>query len=73
MRWRSANSQVHETTLGTLDGSRTSWQLSAPTPLATALPLNGLGQSVTAQIVFDPEDWGGYWTIYDVYVDPRMR
>jgi hypothetical protein len=28
---------------------------------------------VSAQLVFDPEDFGGSWTVDDIYIDPYKR
>lgn len=74
LRWIESTGKVNETTVGSFDGSKfTAW---APTPsvmLAQALPMWNSSQSVTAQIVLDPEDAGGNWQIDNVYVDPYRR
>ena len=74
LRWKESSGQVNETTVGSLSGSSFgSW---APTPslaLASTLPLWQTGQTVTAQIVLDPEDYGGSWAIDDIYIDPYKR
>jgi hypothetical protein len=75
LRWKDSGGNVNETTVGSLSGSNgySSW---APTPslaLATTLPLWQSGQSVTAQLVLDPEDYGGSWAVDDFYIDPYKR
>jgi hypothetical protein len=75
LRWKDSGGNVNETVVGSLSGSNgfTSW---APTPslsLASTLPLWQSGQSVTAQIVLDPEDYGGAWAVDDIYIDPYKR
>jgi hypothetical protein len=71
LRWTGSDGVSHDTTVASLDGGGyTSW---APTPalaLATTLPLWQSGQTVSAKLFFDPEDYGGAWAIDDVYVDP---
>jgi hypothetical protein len=41
--------------------------------LSSVLGLWSDDQTVNAQIVLDPEDYGGAWAIDDVYVDPYVR
>jgi hypothetical protein len=72
LRWREANGVTNETVVGTV-GSGTSWQPSAALSLSRALPLWNLNQTVSVQLVFDPENYGGSWAIDDVYVDPYAR
>jgi hypothetical protein len=74
LRWKEANGQVNETTVGSLSGSSYgSWTPTPSLSLASTLPLWQSGQSVTAQIVLDPEDYGGSWAIDDIYIDPYRR
>jgi hypothetical protein len=72
LRWREASGITNETVVGTVD-SGTSWQPSAALSLSRALPLWNLNQTVSVQLVFDPENYGGSWAIDDVYVDPYAR
>lgn len=72
LRWTGADGVSHDTTVGSVNGTG-AWQPTPIFPLASVLPLWQSGQTLTARLVFDPEDWGGAWAIDDVYVDPRMR
>jgi hypothetical protein len=72
LRWRDATGYTNETTVASLD-QPSAW---APTPslkLATTLPLWQSGQTLSVQIVFDPENYGGAFAIDDVYIDPYTR
>ncbi|MBO9533202.1 MAG: hypothetical protein J7513_09540 [Solirubrobacteraceae bacterium] len=74
VRWTDARGVVNETTLGSLNSNGyASWAATPPIALATALPLWQSGQSVTAQLVLDPEDYGGDWQVDDIYIDPFRR
>ncbi len=74
LRWTESSGKVNETTITAIDGGMFStWGLSKPLPLATTLPLWMAGQSVSAQIVLDPEDFGGNWVVDDAYIDPYRR
>ena len=74
LRWTGTNGQTNETVVGSLSGDPyLSWQPSPLLPLATTLPLWQSGQTLNVRLVFDPEDFGGAWTIVDVYVDPYRR
>lgn len=74
LRWTEASGKVNETVVAGISGNAsTLWAPSASIPLATTLPIWKAGQSVTGQIVLDPEDSGGAWQIDDVYVDPYRR
>lgn len=71
LRWTDSTGATHETTVGSLQ-SGTSW---TPTPilaLASTLPLWQASETLSAKLVFKPEQYGGAWAIDDVYVDPRM-
>ena len=56
-----------------IDGKDASWHVTDRSALSTVLPLWNSGQTASVQFVFDPEDFGGAWTIDDVYVDPYTR
>jgi hypothetical protein len=73
LRWRDASGTTNETTVGTVDGGSGSWQVSPSFKLATTLPLWQSGQTLSVQIVFDPEDYGGAFAIDDVYIDPYTK
>jgi hypothetical protein len=72
LRWRDANGATNETVVGSI-GTGTSWQPTSPLSLASSLPLWNLDQTLSVQLVFDPENYGGSWAIDDVYVDPYGR
>jgi hypothetical protein len=74
LRWKESSGRVNETTVGSLSGSSYgSWTPTPSLALASTLPLWQSGQSVSAQLVFDPEDFGGSWTVDDIYIDPYKR
>ena len=75
LRWTGSDGKTNETVVGSLNGSSgyTSWKPSPALALGTTLPLWQSGQSLNVRLVFDPEDYGGAWTIDDVYVDPYRR
>jgi hypothetical protein len=74
LRWSESNGRVNETTVGSLNSSSfASWQPTSALPLATTLPLWQSGQSLSVQLVFDPDEYGGAWAIDDVYIDPYSR
>jgi hypothetical protein len=74
LRWKESNGKVNETTVGSLSGSSYgSWQPTPSLSLASTLPLWQSGQTVSAQIVLDPEDYGGSWAVDDIYIDPYKR
>ena len=74
LRWTGSNGQTNDTVVGSLSGDPyKSWLASPSLPLATTLPLWQSGQSLSVRLVFDPEDFGGAWSIDDVYVDPYRR
>ncbi len=72
LRWRDANGATNETVVGSI-GTGTAWQPTSPLSLASSLPLWNLDQTLSVQLVFDPENYGGSWAIDDVYVDPYGR
>ena len=72
LRWRDASGATNETVVGSI-GTGTSWQPTSPLSLASSLPLWNLDQTLSVQLVFDPENYGGSWAIDDVYVDPYGR
>lgn len=72
LRWSESSGTTHETEVAAIQ-SGTSW---TPTPilkLATTLPLWQSGSTLSAKLVFKPEQYGGAWAIDDVYVDPYSR
>lgn len=74
LRWRESSGRINETVVGSLSGGAYGkWTPSPALQLATTLPLTSAGQSLTAQIVLDPEDMGGSWQVDNVYVDPYRR
>jgi hypothetical protein len=73
LRWRDSSGRTNDTTVGAINASSTSWQVSPPLQLATTLPLWQSGQTLSVQIVFDPEDYGGAFAIDDVYIDPYTK
>jgi hypothetical protein len=73
VRWQDKQGRTNETTVGSLDGSTTGWQVTSPLNLARALPLWNEDQDVSVQLVFDPENYGGAWAIDDVFVDPYAK
>jgi hypothetical protein len=72
LRWTDASGVSHETTVASLQ-SGTAWTVSPVLQLATTLPLWQASSTLSAQLVFKPERYGGAWAIDDVYIDPRMR
>ncbi len=74
LRWTDAKGKVNDTTVGALNGSDyAAWKPTPSFKLAETLPLWQSGQTLTAQIVLDPEDYGGDWQIDDIYIDPYRR
>ncbi len=72
LRWKDSRGNVNTTTVGSLNGL-TGWLPSMPLPLSSTLPLWQSGQTLSVQLLFDPEDFGGAWAIDDVYIDPYAR
>jgi hypothetical protein len=72
LRWQDPTGATNETVVGSL-GTGTAWQASPALNLSGALPLWNGGQNASVRLVFDPENYGGAWSIDDVYVDPYVR
>jgi hypothetical protein len=72
LRWTDSSGGSHDTTVGSLQ-SGTAWKPTPVLALAGTLPLWQAGETVSVQLVFKPERFGGAWAIDDVYADPRMR
>ncbi len=74
LRWTDSGGRTNETVVGSISGDPyLSWKPSQSLPLATTLPLWQAGQTLSVRLVFDLEDYGGSFTIDDVYVDPYRR
>jgi hypothetical protein len=73
LRWKDASGQLNETVVGSVSASDTSWHPTQTFGLSSVLGLWSDDQSVSAQIVLDPENYGGAWAVDDVYVDPYAR
>jgi len=74
IRWQDSSGRTNETTVAALDSNfGTAWGVSAALNVANLLPLWNDDQDYSVQLVFDPEDFGGNWSIDDVYVDPYAR
>ena len=72
LRWKDSSGATNETTVASL-GTGTSWAPSDVLSLGRTLPLWQSSQTLSVQLVFDPEDFGGAWAIDDVYIDPYTR
>ena len=72
LRWTDSSGTSHDTTVASLQ-SGTSWAVSPILQLATTLPLWQAGSTLSARLVFKPEQYGGAWAIDDVYIDPYRR
>jgi hypothetical protein len=72
LRWTDSRGSVNTTTVGSLNGL-TDWLPSMPLPLSTTLPLWQSRGTLSVQLLFDPENYGGNWSIDDVYIDPYAR
>jgi hypothetical protein len=72
LRWSVAGGATNETVVGSVT-SGTEWTPTRSFNLSQILGLWNADQVGTAQIVFDPEDYGGDWAIDDVYIDPYTR
>jgi hypothetical protein len=72
LRWTDSSQTSHDTTVASLQ-SGTSWAVSPILQLATTLPLWQAGSTLSARLVFKPEQYGGAWAIDDVYIDPYRR
>lgn len=74
LRWTDSRGNVNTTAVGALNGSDfATWKPTPSFKLAQTLPLWQAGQTITAQIVLDPEDYGGDWQVDDIYIDPYRR
>ena len=74
LRWTDSGGRTNETVVGSISGDEyKSWKPSPAYPLATTLPLWQSGQTLSVRLVFDLEDYGGAFTIDDVYIDPYRR
>jgi hypothetical protein len=73
LRWRDSSGRTNDTTVGAIDQNAGSWQPSPSMMLGSALPLWQSGQTLSVQLVFDPEDYGGAFAIDDVYIDPYSK
>jgi hypothetical protein len=73
VRWTDSNGVVHDTTVASVQGSGTAWQLTPVINLSGVLPLWQATQTLNAQLSFQPNPYGGAWAIDDVYVDPNAR
>lgn len=71
LRW-SVDGATNETVVGSFSGG-TAWSPTQSFNLSQVLGLWNADQVGTAQIVFDPENYGGDWAIDDVYIDPYTR
>ena len=71
VRW-SDDGIAKTKTLGVVSGAVSQWAPSASFSLAPSIGIFD-DKTVDAQIVFDPADNGGGWSIDDVYVDPYAR
>jgi hypothetical protein len=72
LRWRDTTGHTNDTTVASIDQPG-AWKATQPLKLASTLPLWQSGQTLSVQIVFDPEDFGGAFAIDDVYIDPYTR
>ncbi len=72
LRWTDSSGVSHDTTVAALQ-TGTSWTPSPVLQLATTLPLTTSTSTISARLVFKPEQYGGAWAIDDVYVDPHSR
>jgi hypothetical protein len=72
LRWSLDGGATQQTQVGSIT-SGTSWTPTQSFNLSQILGIWNSDQVGTAQIVFDPEDYGGSWAIDDVYVDPYTR
>jgi hypothetical protein len=72
LRWTDSSGTSHDTTVAALQ-TGTSWAVSPTLQLATTLPLWQAGSTLSAKLVFKPEQYGGAWAIDDVYIDPYRR
>jgi hypothetical protein len=72
LRWKVAGGTTNETVVGSVT-TGPAWTPTQSFSLSQILGLWNGNQVGTAQIVLDPEDYGGDWAIDDVYIDPYTR
>jgi hypothetical protein len=72
LRWKVAGGATNETVVGSVT-TGPAWAPTQTFNLSQILGLWNADQVGTAQIVLDPEDYGGSWAIDDVYIDPYTR
>jgi hypothetical protein len=72
LRWSVDGGPTNQTQVGSVT-TGTNWSPTQSFNLSQILGLWDADQVGTAQIVFDPEDYGGSWAIDDVYIDPYTR
>jgi hypothetical protein len=73
LRWTGDNGQTNEAVVGSVTAGDTSWHPTQVFSLSSVLGLWNSSQATSAQLVLDPEDYGGNWSIDDVYIDPYVR
>jgi hypothetical protein len=73
VRWTGDNGQTNETVVGSVTAGDTSWHPTQVFSLSSVLGQWNSTQATNAQLVLDPEDYGGNWAIDDVYIDPYVR
>jgi hypothetical protein len=71
LRWK-VDGTTNETVVGSVT-TGSAWTPTQSFSLSQILGLWNADQVGTAQIVLDPEDYGGNWAIDDVYIDPYTR
>ena len=71
LRWK-VDGATSETVVGSVT-TGPEWTPTQSFSLSQILGLWNADQVGTAQIVLDPEDYGGDWAIDDVYIDPYTR
>jgi hypothetical protein len=72
VRWSVDGGPTNQTVVGAVT-TGTAWSPTQSFGLAPVLGLWNDAQTATAQIVLEPEDYGGAWAVDDVYVDPYTR
>ena len=72
LRWKLDGGATQETVVGTVT-TGPAWTPTQSFNLSQILGLWNADQAGTAQIIFDPENYGGAWAIDDVYIDPYTR
>jgi hypothetical protein len=72
LRWSVDGGPTNQTVVGAVT-SGTEWTPTQSFGLSQVLGLWDPKQTATAQIVLDPEDYGGAWAVDDVYIDPYTR